>query len=163
MGNILDCSSGVWFQCYSNVQNEVQSEDQIPQQPIVNDTTGPIVVESRKPVLESTIWKLQHDIFESLPIDGSAKNASSFSLSSNSYVAKVVFNMFDGNFQCYASIILSYVLDWYSDPSNDVSEPMYIIDVGAGFGKLGYLILFRLFEMKEYWPESKHPPFMQCS
>ena len=55
---------------------------------------------------------------------------------------------------------MSYVLDWYADCSHDISEPIYILDIGAGLGKLGYLIMFRLFEMKEFWPESSHPPFM---
>lgn len=55
---------------------------------------------------------------------------------------------------------MSYVLDWYSDPSHDKTEPIYIFDIGAGFGKLGYLIVFRLFEMKEFWPTNIHLPFV---
>ena len=55
---------------------------------------------------------------------------------------------------------MGYVLDWYSNPSNDTSEPMYIIDIGAGFGKLSYLIMYSLLEMKEHWPSSDHPPFV---
>ena len=62
--------------------------------------------------------------------------------------------------QAYANVIMGYVLDWYSNPSNDTSEPMYIIDIGAGFGKLSYLIMYSLLEMKEHWPSSDHPPFV---
>ena len=57
-------------------------------------------------------------------------------------------------------MILGYILDWFSDPSLTTLEPLFIFDVGAGFGKLGFLIMYRLFEMKELWPQFDHPPFM---
>lgn len=55
---------------------------------------------------------------------------------------------------------MGYVLDWYNNPSNDTSEPLYIIDIGAGFGKLSYLVMYSLLEMKEHWPSSAHQPFV---
>lgn len=55
---------------------------------------------------------------------------------------------------------MSYVLDWYSNPLRTSDEPLYIIDVGAGFGKLGFLIMYHLFEMKESWPTTSQNPFM---
>ena len=60
-------------------------------------------------------------------------------------------------------MILGYVLDWYADPSHNVSEPLYIVEIGAGFGKLGFLIMYRLFEMKEHWPRLDTPPFVYAS
>lgn len=60
----------------------------------------------------------------------------------------------------YASVILSYVRDWFSNPQRTSNEPIYVIDVGAGFGKLGFLIMYHLFEMKALWPPTENPPFM---
>ena len=57
-------------------------------------------------------------------------------------------------------MIMAYILDWYSDPSNDTSEPLYVIDIGSGSGKLSYLIMYCLLEMKEFWPLSDHAPFV---
>ena len=34
-----------------------------------------------------------------------------------------------------------------------------IIDIGAGSGQLGYLIIKRLLEMKSMWPDPTHRPF----
>ena len=34
-----------------------------------------------------------------------------------------------------------------------------ILDIGAGSGRLGYLIIKRLLEMKSMWPDPTHCPF----
>ena len=33
----------------------------------------------------------------------------------------------------------------------DRGSPMYVLEVGAGHGKLGYLILHHLYELREFW------------
>ena len=34
-----------------------------------------------------------------------------------------------------------------------------ILDVGAGSGRLGYLIIQRLLELRRLWPNPNHVPF----
>ena len=124
-----------------------------------DESLGSFVLEKQQPILNSMIWKNQREYFTSLPTKPAGVKASEFSLSCNSYIAKVAFLRCAAEFQAYANVIMGYVLDWYSDPSNDTSEPIYIIDIGAGFGKLSYLIMYSLLEMKEHWPSS-HLPFV---
>ena len=38
-------------------------------------------------------------------------------------------------------------------PSAEKSEPIYIIEVGAGHGKLGFLILNHLRDLQEFMPD----------
>ena len=42
----------------------------------------------------------------------------------------------------------------------DIEEGVVtILDIGAGSGRLGYLIIKRLLEMKSMWPDPTHCPF----
>ena len=55
---------------------------------------------------------------------------------------------------------MSYIRDWFSNPQRSSNEPVYIFDIGAGVGKLGFLIVYHLFEQKELWPAIEPSPFM---
>ena len=50
-----------------------------------------VVIERRKPILESCIWKLQREYYESLTSDAAVAKSSGFTISSNCYVARVGF------------------------------------------------------------------------
>lgn len=57
-------------------------------------------------------------------------------------------------------MIIKFLNDWYKSPDSDKSEPVYILEVGAGQGRLGYLILKKLMSMKDYFPEGVERPFV---
>lgn len=57
-------------------------------------------------------------------------------------------------------MIIKFINDWYRLPESDKSEPVYILEVGAGQGRLGYLILKKLMSMKEFFPEGVEHPFV---
>lgn len=40
-------------------------------------------------------------------------------------------------------------------PNANKEEPIYIVEVGAGHGKLGFLILNHLAELREFMPEGR--------
>lgn len=70
-------------------------------------------------------------------------------ITSNSYIA----------YQ-YANCILGYIRDYYSTPDANKDEPIYIVEVGAGHGKLGFLILNHLAELAEFMPQGVAKPYM---
>lgn len=55
---------------------------------------------------------------------------------------------------------MRFITDWYENAEADPNEPIYIFEAGAGHGKLGYLIIKRLLEMKDLWPENVKVPFV---
>lgn len=57
-------------------------------------------------------------------------------------------------------MILKFVNDWFKTPKCDKSQPIYIVEVGAGQGRLGFLILRKLLSMKKYFPEDVKLPFV---
>ena len=57
-------------------------------------------------------------------------------------------------------MIIKFVNDWFKTTSCDKSKPIYIVDVGAGQGRLGFLILKKLMSMKQYFPEGVKLPFV---
>ena len=50
--------------------------------------------------------------------------------------------------------------DWFSNSLRESDEPIYIFDIGAGIGKLGFLVVYHLFEQKELWPPIEPTPFV---
>lgn len=70
-------------------------------------------------------------------------------ITSNSYIA----------YQ-YANCILGYINDYYSRPDAKKDKPIYIVEVGAGHGKLGFLILNHLEELAEFMPEGVPKPYL---
>lgn len=71
-----------------------------PQQ---NENQGTILVEDFKPLLQSSIWKLQRDYYKSLSNDKAVAKCSAFTASSNCYVARVGFLV-----ACYQGICVRY-------------------------------------------------------
>ena len=95
MGNILDCSSGVLLLNFHIIEQEKENiEENTWQQPQIENTTGPLVIEEKKHPLQSYIWKLQRSYFESLAKEGPSKKSSSILLSSNCYIARVFYYCF---------------------------------------------------------------------
>ena len=52
-------------------------------------------------------------------------------------------------------VILEFMHDWFRDdnPEADPSEPLYIVEAGAGLGKLAFLIVRELLAAREFYPE----------
>lgn len=57
-------------------------------------------------------------------------------------------------------MIIKFVIDWYRSPDADKSEPIYILEVGAGQGRLAYLTLKKLMAMKRFFPADVKRPFV---
>ena len=53
----------------------------------------------------------------------------------------------------YARVVLAYLRDFFAAPGADRSQPVYVLDVGAGHGKFAFLLLRELMEAHESWPD----------
>ena len=56
-------------------------------------------------------------------------------------------------------MILGYLNDLYDMPAGsrmraDPRQPVYIVEIGAGHGKFGYLVLELLLRMREHLPKA---------
>lgn len=117
------------------------------------------VIEKKAPLHTSTLWNMQTRYYDEKNISAWSEPAPipSF-LSSNAYIA-----------QHYAKAILSGVRDMWNrsittlDPfqayhyfreGQNMDEPLYVVEVGAGHGKLSYLICKWLLSMREFWPST---------
>mgnify|MGYP000781119812 CR=1 FL=1 len=137
MGNILDCSTA------EPVQPEPTIQDGPP------DTTEVPMLEDKVPLMESKIWTYLRDYYKRNNAVFNANPETPTFISNSSYIAS-----------SYANVIIKFVNDWFKTPSCDKSKPIYIVEVGAGQGRLGFLILKKLMSMKQYFPEGVKLPFV---
>lgn len=151
------------------VENLHSNPQQPPQSEEMKDTTigtgvpGKCIVQESTPFADSLLWNLQRMYYEENNINAFASSSVPIFNTSNAYIAKVYcltirFHYF--KCQVYADIILKFLLDWFDGEDCDLSQPVYILEPGAGHGKLGYLILKRLVELKEFWPSKASKPFV---
>lgn len=93
-------------------------------------------IEKEKRLSESILWELQHAAYSQFGPEAWANKGVPFYLTSNPLIA--------GHF---ARVILGYLRDCLHPQAKtpiDPSQPIYIFDLGAGSGRLGFLILKHL-------------------
>jgi hypothetical protein len=66
--------------------------------------------------------------------------------------------------RAYAKVILGFLKDIFEAHDGarrgDTSEPIYIVEVGAGHGRFGYLVIQALLMMKEFLPRAARYQFI---
>jgi hypothetical protein len=85
-----------------------------------------------------------------------AMSAASSSPSSQNAPPLVASNAFLA--AAYARVILGFLRDWYARADAVSDEPVLIVDVRAGRGRLPFLILRELVDAAELWPDAGPPP-----
>ncbi|MBI1281282.1 MAG: hypothetical protein GC179_24355 [Anaerolineaceae bacterium] len=103
------------------------------------------VLEENKSFSQSLIWKLQRQYYIDQGVDAWSKLYIPFGITTNPVIA-----------MAYSRVIYGYIRDWLAQI--DISEPVYIVEIGAGSGRLGYNILNQL---EEFYSSSavKHVPY----
>ena len=128
MGNVLECSADPLADL---------DED-------FNDPNQPRSLQTSTRFGESILWDLNRDFYtdvgERAWIDGIVPHF----VSNNAFIAK-----------SYAGTILEFLNDWFRDGNEeaDFSEPVYIVEFGAGIGKLGYLVIKELLASRDFFPK----------
>lgn len=98
------------------------------------------------PLRESLIWRLQTAFYERLSIRAWSDSIVPNFVTSNAFIAAG-----------YARVILGFLRDWFARPEADLTEPVHIFEVGAGHGRLSFLVLRELFEARASWPALAAP------
>ncbi|MCU0513903.1 MAG: tetratricopeptide repeat protein [Anaerolineae bacterium] len=77
---------------------------------------------------QSLIWQLQRQYYDRHGISAWGENRIPFSISTSPFIAGA-----------YARLVAAALRDW--GPQLDLSEPVYVVELGAGSGRLGFHFL----------------------
>lgn len=103
------------------------------------------VIEAEKPFSESLIWQLNRDYYDKEGIDAWSDGTVPHHLTSNSMVGKT-----------YAELIFGFLKDLAR--KGQTKEKVYILELGAGHGRLAFHILKHLEKLTEL-PHLNLPPY----
>jgi len=112
------------------------TETETPAAPEAQSRT---VIDQNQRLSRSLLWQLQRKFFDELGIDAWSYGIVPHYITSNPYIAKV-----------YARMIFAWLRDIVAQAQNgqadslDPSQPIYIIELGAGSGRLAYHFLKKL-------------------
>ena len=112
-----------------------------PRQTVLHPVEGPTRLS------DSILFKSQRSFYVEKNVQAwsGADTTVPHFVSSNAYLAN-----------CYASLILAYARDLHKagengGPSLD-RRPINIVEIGAGHGKLGFLVAVKLMKLRSFWP-----------
>src|SRR4051794_11466285 len=94
----------------------------------VHSSESEYVLEENKPFSQSLIWQLLRQYYINQGEKAFSQMRIPFGITTNPFLA-----------MAYSRMIYGFMRDWL--PQIDVSEPVYIIEIGAGSGRLGFNIL----------------------
>ncbi len=98
-----------------------------------------IIIEKNQRLSKSVLWSLQTAAYCQFGPKAWSDKGVPFYPTSNPFIARQ-----------YAQVVIGYLRDCLTEGSPtkiDLSEPVYILDLGAGTGRFGYLFLKNLIEL----------------
>ncbi len=98
------------------------------------------LVEAGRPFSQSYIWQMQRRYYETQGIEAWSQNRIPFAISTGPVIA-----------HAYAQMVYALIQDMQGQLNAD--EPLYIIEVGAGSGRLGFHFI------KEFFPYLERSPY----
>lgn len=154
------------FDCAVNPLNP------LPENSAAEETAAQETVQAATSLKDSIIWQFQRDFYEDRGMSAWSDSIVPNFVTSNSFIA-----------HAYARVLLAALKDIFADAPTaasasgkaslgihaahigsgsgvDRAAPVYIIEVGAGHGKLGYLIVECLMRYRVFFPHTTAPfPF----
>lgn len=131
MGNVLECSADP----LSDLEDDGDESSPSSRIRTLQEATR---------LSTSMLFNLNRDCYADIGPKAYVDGIVPHYVSSSSFVAKA-----------YATVVLEFMHDWFREdnPHANPSEPLYIVEVGAGLGKLGYLVVRELLAAREFYPE----------
>lgn len=121
--------------------NPVSNDDPIKVNENVPISEERFVLEDFKKCSESHLWKLMMSFYDRKGVESWSQGIVPHFITCNSFIGK-----------SYAKVLLGFIRDCCTPGKNkmtlDKSEPLYIIELGAGSGKFSYYMLKALEEMQ---------------
>lgn len=105
------------------------------------DTPTPTVLEEKQRFSRSCLWQLQRNFFEQQGIRAWQLGIVPHYVTSNPHVANA-----------YAQVVLGFLRDCQANGTYDPTQPLYIVELGAGSGRFAYHFLQKF-----------HPAYTQSS
>jgi hypothetical protein len=133
MGNIFDC------------ETNSLNPDLFPK----DEPSENVQIEKATRFGSSRLWDIQRRFYEHVGPKAWSMAIVPHMLSSNAYVARA-----------YAKVLIAFLRDLFSargPHAADPSEPVYIIEVGSGHGKLGFLLMEMIKEFSDAVPTCGTP------
>jgi hypothetical protein len=134
------------FDCAVNPLNPLPSEEAEDE---ALAPPEPSVIQDAVPLRDSALWRLQTSFYERAGerawTDGIVPNF----VTSNSFIARA-----------YARVIIGVMRDaaFATSPSSPhLTEPLHILEVGGGHGKLAYLVVAYLLQFRSFLPKVRRP------
>jgi len=93
-----------------------------------------MLIEADKPLSQSLLWQIQNSYFHTAGIRAWQNDVVPHQISCNPFMARA-----------YANLITAYIQDLGDSLNHD--EPIYIIELGAGSGRLTFYLMHQLEEM----------------
>lgn len=99
---------------------------------------APIILEEDQRLSQSGLWKLQRTFFEQQGIRAWSQNTIPSYITSNPFIANA-----------YGKVVFGFLRDWYSVASSslDMSQPVYIIELGSGSGRFSFHFLKKFMDL----------------
>lgn len=124
MGNVLDCASPL----------------DLPAGDAPGEEAGTTLQDVR--LRESMLWLLNRAFYSQVGGAAWSNGTVPSFMTTNAYIARA-----------YAKVILGTTLDiWREGTVGSTNEPLYIVEVGGGSGRLAYLILEVLSRFQDFLP-----------
>ena len=137
------------FDCAVNPLHPAAPDEQLSEE----GPPKPVVIEEARPLRDSVIWALQRAFYSEKGVRAWSDALVPNFVTSNSFIAKA-----------YAKVILGLIRDTFEGGPDaaaasgvDPARPVYIIELGAGHGKLGYLIVETLLRYRSFFPATRVP------
>lgn len=97
-----------------------------------------VVIERGCRLSKSRLWALQRGYYDQQGVTAWNKGPVPHYITNNSYIA-----------WSYARVVRAFLIDLERSGAYDASEPVHIVELGAGAGRFGYLFVKHLLELTE--------------
>ena len=153
MGNVLDCAA------------DKPEDDEGKSTSISFDSDEVSLLQSGEPVTlqsftklcssDNMLWELQKNFYKDVGEEAWTQGIVPSFVSSNAFIAK-----------CYAKVIVEFANEWFSQSVSgvegvrepDFEEPIYILEIGSGSGKLAYLLMNQIMKLCQFFPKKHKDP-----
>ena len=102
------------------------------------------------------LWELQKNFYKDVGEEAWTQGIVPSFVSSNAFIAK-----------CYAKVIVEFANEWFSKSITledgtvcepDLNEPIYILEIGSGSGKLAYLLMNQIMKLCRFFTKGHKDP-----
>ena len=95
-----------------------------------------VTLEHQQVFSKSKVWQAQRRYYDQSGIDAWSGDVPCY-ITTNPFIA-----------YHYAAVVAAFIEDWQkTHPSDDIDQPFYCVEIGAGHGQFGFYFLKKLVEV----------------